>query len=153
MTQKTPTALRVVMGNPAKRALPRNEAQPAAVRNLTPPAILTADGKRVWRKTAPMLERCGLLTQADLSMLTAHCDAMGDWLYARREMKKQKSMVVVTPNGGVQQDTLVGIIRRAREDAMKYAKMLGMSPTSRAGLEISIPSEAPKDPAADHFDD
>ncbi len=61
-----PTALKVVRGNPGKRALNTREAEPAPPATLTPPDWLAEDAKREWADKAPMLHRLGLLTEADL---------------------------------------------------------------------------------------
>lgn len=49
-----PTHLKVIAGNPGKRALPTNEPQPE-LRDLEPPRDLDEDEQREWDRIAPLL--------------------------------------------------------------------------------------------------
>ena len=62
----TPTAIRILRGNPGRRALPKDEPKPEAARSLDPPAWLDDAARAEWIDKAGMLDRLGLLTEADL---------------------------------------------------------------------------------------
>ena len=68
-----PTALKLVAGNPGKRATPNHEPDPEYLADLTPPAWLPERAKAVWREIAPQLSRAKLLTEVDVEALAIGC--------------------------------------------------------------------------------
>ena len=60
----TPTHLKIVRGNPGKRALPENEPQPT-LGSPVPPVWLSDDAKVQWGRFSVWLEQMGVLTVAD----------------------------------------------------------------------------------------
>jgi len=70
---RTPTALRVLRGNPGQRRLPKGEPQPE--RGAEPPTWLPVAARKEWNKLAPMLDRLGVLTEADGETLAQLCAA------------------------------------------------------------------------------
>ena len=69
-----PTALKVLEGHRGHRPLPAAEPRPRPIRPAIPAAI-DAAAKRHWKKLAPVLERIGLLTEADGAALAAICQS------------------------------------------------------------------------------
>ena len=67
----TPTALKVLKGNPGKRPLPENEPKPAGMAVM--PEFLKGRPAGIWREYAPELTRLGLLTSVDGHMFAAWC--------------------------------------------------------------------------------
>jgi len=157
---KKPTALNLVAGNPGKRRIPKHEPTPPVTRP-SPTADLCETGKSEWRRIVDQLADLGLMTNLDVAVLTAYCDAFGEWTTARRAFaliqernKITGGYMVRTPNGSVQIAPLVSIIRAARADMVRYAAELGMTPSARAGMEIDVRAKAPStqaDPAAAYF--
>ena len=70
---RTPTALKIVRGNPGKRPLPENEPKPTVGAKV--PDWLTVGGRKEWKRLAPMLERNGVLTEMDAESLGELCEA------------------------------------------------------------------------------
>ena len=70
---RTPTALKIVRGNPGKRALPKNEPKPTVGAKV--PGWLTVRGRKEWERLGPMLERNGVLTEMDAESLGELCEA------------------------------------------------------------------------------
>jgi phage terminase small subunit len=67
-----PTALKVLQGNPGKRALPKDEPTPTG--KATKPKWLKANkGGRVWDEYAPIVDAMGLLTDADTETFARWC--------------------------------------------------------------------------------
>ena len=143
MSAKVPTALKVITGNPGKRALPKNEPRPEAPKSLKPLAWLSPEAKKEWRRVAPELERCGLLTEVDIGLLAAYCDAFADMQRAEKGRAKLDDDLATTPNGLVQQHALVGIKRGARSDMATFCKLFGMAPTARSGMDVHINRKPP----------
>jgi len=69
-----PTALKLLAGNPGKRALNDREPDPGAL-DLTPPAELSAEAVTQWNRLAPMLAQCGVLKKSDRDVLSHYCVA------------------------------------------------------------------------------
>ena len=138
MTAATPTKLRVMRGNPAKRPLPVGEPAPAQLEQVPePPAILGAAAEREWRRLAPELMRLGLLTVADLGMFTAYCQTFGRWYEAEQELKQQ---ALATPNKGGQ--VWLRISESASKEMRQYASEFGLTPASRTrltGIDVAKP--------------
>lgn len=128
-----PTALKLVTGNPGKRALNRDEPRPRAGLP-TPPPVLNDDAKAEWRRVARDLHQCGLLTLVDRSALAAYCQAYGRWCEAEREIAAY-GMTVTTEAGNVIQHPLVGVARRAMTDMVKFAAEFGMTPSARSRVQ------------------
>jgi P27 family predicted phage terminase small subunit len=137
MTRRTPTALRLIAGNPGKRSMPKDEPTAPPASSVEPPAWLSIEARREWRRSAKVLAAAGLLTRLDLATFAAYCDAVGDWRRADR-LLRDRALVETTPAGASVQSTLLGIKRRARLDAIKFGSLLGMSPVSRVGLSITV---------------
>ena len=83
---RTPTALRILRGNPGHRTLPKGEPQPKA--GAHPPPWLSVAARKEWDRLAPMLERLGVLTEADADALGQLCAARAVFQYQLREFGK-----------------------------------------------------------------
>ena len=62
----TPTALKILRGNPGHRPINADEPQPKPAKSLRPPAWLDPKAARIWRELGPRLHALGLLTDAAL---------------------------------------------------------------------------------------
>jgi P27 family predicted phage terminase small subunit len=140
-----PTHLRVIEGNPGKRAINRNEARPPVSAGLAAPAHIGPDGKREWRRVARQLEVLGLLASIDRGALAAYCAAYGLWADAQRRLaaynasekgKKAGAYLIETPGGAIIQHPLVGIVNQARKDVVKFAAEFGMTPSARSRVDV-----------------
>ena len=143
MSRRVPTQLKIVTGNPGKRPMPKNEPKPAVARSIKPLPWLSAEAKKEWRRVAPELERVGLLTEVDIALLAAYCDAFGDFQRDEKAMAKLRAEAAgvetnETPNGMVQQHALRGMKRVARADLVKFCHEFGMTPTARSGMDVHI---------------
>jgi phage terminase small subunit len=72
-----PSHMRLVRGNPGKRA-PMSELRPHPVEAIPePPAFLLEEAKAEWRRVAPELVELGSLTTLDLRPFAVYCQACG----------------------------------------------------------------------------
>ena len=69
---RTPTALRVLHGNPGKRPINKGEPKPDAAK-LDPPKWLGREGRVLWREYAAKLHVLGLLTELDIELFAQAC--------------------------------------------------------------------------------
>ncbi len=134
--RKKPTALKVLQGTARPDRCPANEPKPKPIAP-EPPAWLDRTGKATWRKYAPMLERLGLLTEADGESLAAYCAAVSRYVAATKRLKK-----VTRENP----DDIEAIrkaeisVEKAEQSMRLLSNEFGLTPASRA--RINLPPEA-----------
>lgn len=133
-----PTALKLVTGNPGKRALPKNEPVIASS-EPTPPGFLCDDAKVEWGRVCSTLSAAGLMTELDRAALAAYCTAYGRWAQAERALNRMAAkdelnaaLLIKTSNGNAIQNPLVGIANKAMSDLVRYCTEFGMTPSARS---------------------
>ena len=78
----TPFKLKLLRGNPGKRAI-RPEPEPTLLTEPpAPPRILRGDALDEWGRVTRELIRLGMLTVLDLRPLAAYCQVFGRWMAA-----------------------------------------------------------------------
>jgi len=156
-----PTHLKLVTGNPGKRAVKPDAIQPPVrQRVLAPPAHLSREAKAEWKRLSPMLTKLGILSDLDRGAFAAYCQAYGRWKMAEDALhdlrQKDESgfagMLVTTKAGNTIQNPLVGIANRAMDMMVKYAAEFGFTPSARTRVQDAAP-QAAKAKAASFFDD
>lgn len=137
----TPTALKLVKGNPGKRAINKREARPDLAQP-SPPAFLSDDAKVEWGRVIDTLYKAGLMTELDRGALAAYCQAYGRWAQAERALARMaekdelnRALMVKTVSGNAINNPLVGIANKAMADMMRYAAEFGMTPSARSRVE------------------
>ncbi len=152
-----PTALRLITGNPGKRALPKNEAV-VALSEPTPPAFLCDDAKVEWGRVVSMLYAAGLMTELDRAALAAYAAAYGRWAQAERAINRMAeedelnaALVTTTTSGNAIQNPLVGIANKAKADMVRYAVEFGMTPSARSRVTATPEENAKENKAASYF--
>ena len=155
-TKPKPTHLKLVTGNPGKRALNRKEAKAKAV-IPAPPRHLTADAVEEWNRVATELYNLGILSEIDRAALAAYAMAYGRWVQAERAIAKMAEkdqltggLMIKTSNCNAIQNPLVGTANKAAADMMRYAAEFGMTPSARSRIAAQPPEEG-TDPADRFF--
>lgn len=125
-----PTSLKLMDGNPGKRAINPDEPQPRAV---TPrcPAWLLPEQKKFWRELAPMLAGMKVLTEADRNALATLCVAMAD-LKDAQEKIKQFGKIIKTPSGYAQVSPYVTMQNAAIKQIRAFLQEFGLTPAARS---------------------
>lgn len=138
----TPTALKLVKGNPGKRAI--NKREPAAAGSLgAPPEHLEAIGKAAYRRLARLLGAMRLESAGDRQALELLCAAYEEWREARaavlahgmtyERMTAQGERIVATrPEVAIAADAM----RRVHRLLLEF----GLTPSARSRVEAG---EAP----------
>lgn len=127
-----PTSLKVVTGNPGKRALNEREPRPPATLPACP-SHLSAEAKTEWKRLAMILYNIGILTEVDRTALAAYCQAYGRWVEAEQKLK-ETPVLLKTPSGYVQQSPWLSISNKQLELMAKFMSELGLTPASRTRL-------------------
>lgn len=145
--KKEPTALRLLKGNPGRRALPADEPKPPpALKTLKPPVWLPLQGKKEWKRLLPILCKTGVLTEVDVSALAGYCNAWATWIDAIQTLKRE-GRIQITRNGYAAPTPYVKIERDAQADMLKWSRELGITPSARTNVT------ATKEPETDDLDD
>ncbi len=142
----TPTALRVLRGNPSKRPFNVNEPHPD--RGEHPPDCpdsLDGLGRAEWQRLAPILHRAGLLTLVDEATFAVYCTARGQFIEASRHLADHGS-TRVSPNGFETASPWVAIQDRAAKTLHRVGCEFGLTPASRSRIAVE-----PKD-SQDEFE-
>lgn len=127
-----PTKLRIVRGNPSKRPLNEDEADPPKEMPECPDFI-EGVGRDEWDRISIQLHDIGLLTKIDRSALAAYCASYQRWSQAEEMIRKTGTMIK-SPNGYPQISPAVSIANKSMEQMMRVAKEFGMTPSSRSGI-------------------
>lgn len=126
----TPTALKILAGNPGKRPLNENEPQPEPA-IPSAPDHLSDEARQEWERVVPELFALGLLSHVDRAALAAYCAAYGRWVEAER-MIREHGMTQLSPNGYVQQSPHLSIANKALAQMKAFLTEFGMTPSSRS---------------------
>lgn len=142
-----PTALKVLEGNPGKRPLPQNEPKPKPIAP-TRPTWLTGEGKKMWERLAPELERLGLLTAIDGEAFAAACERWGTYVDCQKYLKKHGRTYTYTNKAGAENEIErpeVKIAQKALDQFRAFCSDFGLTPSSRTRIEVK-PLEGEEDP-------
>ena len=139
-----PTALKVIAGNPGKRALNAHEPQPRA--DLAePPAWLTERQKVTWREVIE-LSPPGLLKDVDASLFAVWVVAF-DLYQEASEKLARTGMLIKAPNTGVpMQSPFLAIVNRQAQIMLKAASEMGFTPASRSRVVVKADKAIQDDP-------
>ena len=85
----TPTAIKILHGNPGKRPLNKHEPMPEK-KAPTCPKWLDDEAKKEWKRLAPQMEQLGILTEADRTAFASYCQAYSRWKEAEEFMTRRK---------------------------------------------------------------
>ena len=130
-----PTHLKLILGNPSKRAL-GCELQPERLQEVPePPAFLLPEAKAEWKRLAPELVELGLLTAFDLQPFALYCQAVGRAEMAERIFAETGGALTIRgARGGEIINPLLRIARDAANEAMRLGAEFGLTPISRTRL-------------------
>lgn len=153
-SNRKPTALKKLLGNPGKRKL--NEKEPVVPKGVPElPRFLNGEGRAEWKRIVPILCNMGVLTVADGKALGAYCSAYAQLCKAEAAIEKY-GLICAT----LDQETGVAELKvnpavRIKSDALRHMKSFliefGLTPASRSKLKINANHDTP-DALDDLFD-
>lgn len=143
--KNTPTSLKILRGNPGKRALNKYEPQPTRGKP-TRPVWLQGVGIDAWNELSALLDDMRVLTLADGPALALLCATYQDYRDAR-EVIARKGM---TYECATQHDSIwrtrpeVAIMSDAAKRLRSLMTEFGLTPAARS--RVHAEPEAPADP-------
>jgi P27 family predicted phage terminase small subunit len=131
-----PTAIKLLEGNPGKRALNHAEPKPRVVLPR-PPEHLSDEEKVQWKLKVKELYPLGLITTIDTDALAMYCVIFVRWLKAEK-MVREKGEIIKTAAGNIIQNPYLSIANRALEQLNKLGAEFGMTPSSRSRVKADL---------------
>lgn len=131
-----PTAIKMLEGNPGKRALNHAEPKPRVVAPR-PPEYLGDAEKTKWKAAVKELYQLGLLTAIDQDALAMYCVVFVRWQKAEK-MVREKGEIIKTAAGNIIQNPFLSIANRALDQLNKMGAEFGMTPSSRSRVKADF---------------
>jgi len=141
-----PTILKVIDGNPGKKALPKNE--PVPVGDLTEaPEWFSDDQKDNWDYAIEHAPK-GLLKKIDKSALMAW--VIAEDLFRQAVIKvNQMNLIIKSPvKGDPMQNPYLPIVNKQSVNMLKAAAELGFTPSSRSRVTLDPQENNDENPFA-----
>lgn len=129
-----PTQLKLLTGNPGNRPLPENEPQPAKGEPVMP-KWLKGRAAAAWKELVPELARIGLLTIVDGHALAVYCEAWATYVEAS-EIVRTEGILIDSYRGGKAKNPAAQVMRDSADLMMKVGGQFGLSPATRARLQV-----------------
>ena len=148
-----PAALKLLEGNPGKRALNLSDGVNPRVEIPSAPKHLGIEARKEWKRITPLLEDLGLISGLDRAALALYCQAVGRLTELETAFNSKVALKVeqglayadavyevsyaVTPSGYAQQSVITQLIKSNREQVNRYLMHFGLSPAARARVQPS----------------
>lgn len=145
----TPSHLKIVRGTDRADRMNPDEPQPARARPSAP-AHMTDRGREAWGYVIAVLDRMGVLTEADALAVELLCEARSDWLSARDQIAAGGGETYTTDGGLIKAHPAVAMRNDAARRLQSMLVEFGLSPASRSKVSAKEP-DAKEDPAAAYF--
>ena len=130
-----PTAIRLLEGNPGKRAL--NAHEPVAPEELPDcPDYLDDVARAEWFHTVAVLREMRLLSRADRTALAAYCTVHSRWVHAEEQVKKFGAIVKSPEKGFPMKSPYLTVADQAMELMRKFMVEFGLTPSSRSRIRV-----------------
>ncbi len=150
-----PAALKLLEGNPGKRALNLSDGVNPRVEIPSAPKHLGIEARKEWKRITPLLEDLGLISGLDRAALGLYCQAVGRLTELETAFNGMVNRLMdaapgttyadavyaasyaVTPSGYAQQSVITQLIKSNREQVNRYLMHFGLSPAARARVQPS----------------
>ncbi len=128
-----PTAVKVLSGNPGKRAINKEEPQFTEITHVDAPEWMGELATTMWETLVPELLKQKILRITDLHNVEAFCMAYQRWREAEEEITF-KGITVTGAMGGPIKNPALTASNEARRQMVQFGSLLGLDPSSRARL-------------------
>lgn len=149
-----PTVLKLVAGNPGKRAINKKEPKPKRVLPSCP-KHLADDAKVAWGRLCVLLDRMGVLTEADSFALERLCECYAEILDCKRLIETDGRTYTTSTSTGdtlIKANSAVGMLGDADRRFKSYLVEFGLSPAARSKVHgAGNEGDDKEDPLAEFF--
>lgn len=137
---RKPTEIRVLEGNRSKRPLPANEPKPPPItKPLKPPVWMNKEGKKMFKRLAPIMQQLRLLTETDIESFSMCCQSYGDWRRHIDDIKENGEYYIYVNKGGNENQVerpAVKLMHKAYERYKSMCTEFGLTPASKTRIEV-----------------
>ena len=149
-----PTALKIVMGNPGKRAIPTNLPEPTGELDQCPDFV-SEEARAHWDYVTGLIQAIpGVSKRPDETTAALMCQAIADFMEASKVLKENGGNYqdVETKVGGIMTRIHPGVAVRksAMDQILKICVEFGMTPSSRTRLRTDLNADK-KNPNDKYF--
>lgn len=152
----TPTALKLVRGNPGKGPINHREPKPR-IGTPTRPGWLGPEERKVWRKTVAALRELHVLSIVDGDAVAVYCQTFVRWKAAEEYLNRNGlTYEVLDENGNVRyigQRPEVAIARHTLTALRSYQQEFGLTPAARSRIQTGAPAAPGADEIPEGFAD
>jgi P27 family predicted phage terminase small subunit len=135
-----PTELKLIAGNPGKKALPKGEPKPK-VEMPSMPKHLSTEARVEWERLGPVLVRLKLLTRLDRAAFAGYCQSWARHVEAEEQMARASPMAF-TNTGYPILNPWYTISKQSLEQCHKFLLEFGLTPAARTRINAPhVPSE------------
>ena len=138
------TVIKLITGNPGRRPLNKQEAQPS-VAVPGPPELLKDEALHEWKRITPLLQEVGLIAKLDRALIAAYCKAWARWVECER-MLETTGLIVKSPNGYPMYSPYLAAANKALDQLRMMSEQIGLSASGRSRIKAGQPPSA-VDPA------
>jgi P27 family predicted phage terminase small subunit len=149
-TKPIPPELKILSGNPGGRPIPNTPKPPKSAKVLRCPAHLKGEARSAWKRIATDLHKTGLLTKIDGPALSAYCVCWARWIEAEDSVRSE-GPVVLTKTGYPIQSPWLAIAVNAMKQMISILTEFGMTPSSRARINVGPEYGASTDAEDEEF--
>ncbi|HEY4364202.1 MAG TPA: phage terminase small subunit P27 family [Bryobacteraceae bacterium] len=143
----TPSALKILAGNPGRR--PINDREPKLeIKAPACPEHLDDVARREWDRVVPILLRMRVLTEADEIALGNMCMVYATLIDAQNKLKSS-GLLYKTQSGYVQANPLLAVVNKCIYIISKIQSEFGLTPAARVRLH----ADAAGDESANKWSD
>jgi len=138
----TPTALKVITGNPGHRPLPENEPE-FKLKIPKCPLKLDAVGKKTWESKSKLLFEAGVLTEADGETLANYCLIWSHIVFQSKELDKfiKGDLEENDSEIGKCYARVINLLNQYKT----YSALLGLDPANRSKIKANKKPEKKED--------
>ncbi len=135
--------MKILAGNPGRRPMNEREPRPILPASLPePPKHLSADGRKEWLRIGDLLLRTRVLTEADLTALSAYATFYGRWMQAELEIKRKGALVPPSPDSKSKvQNPMLAVANKAFQQMAQMMAEFGLTPSSRTRIMAAEPAD------------
>ena len=90
-----------------------------------------------WMRMAPMMERLGLLTEADADVFSRYCDLWEMYDELKATIKGNKGKYYKLPNGTLGKHPAVEMMFKTEQALTRMEDRFGLTPSARCGLNVT----------------
>lgn len=144
----TPTATKLLNGNPGKRPINKNEPKSEPI-TKEPPAWLPADARECWDDIFKLLSPLGYVLETDKHALAILAREM--MMIRRGTAEIEKYGLTIETDRGPRQNPAVGVVNSATRSMLNILSHFGLTPASRTKIVAAASSEE-KDAFEDFLD-